>query len=276
MRVTHPLGRQLDVTRLIDVDDPDEKDTLMTNPNLAFIAMSTTGSSADSHEIWELSVQLRLDVPGSRDVVCHWQLPVAELQRADGRALHELRFYERYRGQPQPVALDVELGSHRPMVMADIARQLAAFLLDAHPVMLHPEHDQPFLAAFLRRQGQPAAWKPAVPVTALAAGAAYGYAAGWNRHVEVVQPDLFGDDGAVSAFTRRIDTSGYGMPWRPVDLAKDMGLSPSAYADPVSAAGRLDLTVQLWDAVVQPLAPLAAPSAAAVAEASTAVISLAS
>ncbi|MFI9591077.1 hypothetical protein [Nonomuraea sp. NPDC052265] len=276
MRVTHPLGRVLDVTRLIDPDDPDDKDGAM--PNLAFIAMTTTGSSADTHEIWELSARLRHDARGAHDAVYHWQMPVHDLRRAEGGRLHSGGFYTRYRGFGEPAALDVELNSYRPVPMGELTRILAAFLVDAHPVMLYAEHDQPFLAALLRRNGQPAAWKSAVPLTAFAAGAAYGYAAGWNRHIDGVQSDLLGD-GETSAtptmLNRRIDTSGYGLPWHAADIATEMGLPPAVYADTVSAAGCLDLTVGLWDAIMAPpAAPTAVPGSVA-ADAATTVMTVA-
>ncbi|MFI6290119.1 hypothetical protein ACIBEJ_00955 [Nonomuraea sp. NPDC050790] len=275
IRVTHPPGRVLDVTRLIDFDDRDESDDSM--PNLAFVAMSTTGTSPDSHEIWELSVRLRRAEQHSRDVTCHWQLPVAQLQRADGSALHRLGFYDRHRGLAEPVAMDTELLSHRPVSLTEVTRQLASFLLDAHPVTLYPEHDQPFLATFLRRHGQPATWKPAVPVTAMAAGHAYGYAAGWNRHAditaELAQPQLLEQEPA-PALVRRIDTSGYGPPWRPADLAREMGLPVSSFADTVSAAGRLMLTVTLWDAMIQPIEHQPTPSTSSPSRVGTAALPL--
>ncbi|MEV0755225.1 hypothetical protein [Streptosporangium sp. NPDC050280] len=264
VRVTHPLGRVLDVTRLADPDDPDDKDATMRH--LAFIAMTTTGPSADSHEIWELSVRLRRASPGARDAVHHWQLPVQELHRGEGARLRSSGFYSRYREFGEPAALDPQLNSYRPVAVADLTRNLAAFLVDAHPVMLHPEYDQPFLGALLRRNGQPAGWKSAVPLTAFAAGAAYGYAAGWNRHVGL-QPGLLGEENLSrpNMLNSAIDTSEYGLPWCAVELAREMSLAPAAYADVVSAAGRLALTVALWDAIVAP--PVSQVSSAGVAPA---------
>lgn len=245
VRATHPPELLLDVTRLVDTDLTQEHDmTPAPGPNLAFIALNTTGPSTEFNEIWEMSV--RLLTPAGRALEAHWQLPVIGLPRADAQRLQRTRFYDRYVRPEHPVDIDPELGTTRPSSFEEVAEALARHLVSAHPVSLAPEAELPHLSTFLRRFGQPPFWLEAVPVTALAAGVLMGYSQGWNDHTDAVAAAATGAQEVPGAL-RKPTTSWPGPPpWTPMALAARM--LPGA-ADDVTAPGRLALTVALWEAI---------------------------